>query len=195
MWRGPVHSPATDDTVFSDGNNTQSLVDALDPNPTTSLNASCPSNPMDVSYGVDVRNCFACLLVELTPVDCDDSITMSDCPDICHEDSSFCSGSVSTSHDFYLAVSSIPRAECCNTVSCLHAISSLTVAEESLLSSSSLPSSVTSLDVCESVVPPDSLKDLICFTFSNLSSNNLHSMATCFSDSVKDIYLPWVALH
>ena len=104
MEGGPVHSPATDDTVFCDGENTQSLVDALDPNPTTSLNASCRSDPMDVSYGVDVRNRFACLPVEPMPIDCADYITMSDCPDICHKDSSFCSGSVSTSHDFHLAV-------------------------------------------------------------------------------------------
>ena len=46
---GPVHSPATDDTIFSDGDHTQSLVDALDPDPTLSLNASCPSDPTDVS--------------------------------------------------------------------------------------------------------------------------------------------------
>ena len=45
------------------------------------------------------------------------------------------------------------------------------------------------------MVPPDSLKGLICFTFNNLSSCNLHSMATLFSDSVKDIYLPWVTLY
>ena len=112
-----------------------------------------------------------------------------------HEDSNFCSGSVSTSHDFHLAVSSIPRAECCDTVSCLHAISSPTVNRESLSSSSSLSSSAASSDVCETVVPPDSLKDLICFIFNNLSSCNLHSMAASFSESMKDIYLPWVTLY
>ena len=42
------------------------------------------------------------------------------------------------------------------------------------------------LRFCEIVVPPDSLMDLTC---------NLHSMAASFSDSVKDIYLPWVALN
>ena len=94
------------------------------------------------------------------------SITMSVCPDVRHDDSSFCSGSVSTSYDFHHAVSSIPRAECCDTPSHPHTVSSPTVDGESLLSSS-LSSSATSLDVCETVVPPDSLKDLICFTFNN----------------------------
>ena len=105
-----------------------------------------------------------------------------------------CSGSVSTSHDFHLAVSSIPRAECCDTPSYPNTVFSPTVDGESLLSSSSLSSSATSSDVCETVVP-DSLKDFTCFTFNNLSSCNLHSMAAPFSESVKDIYLPWVALY
>ena len=38
--------------------------------------------------------------------------------------------------------------------------------------------------------PPDSLNDLTCFTFNNLSSYNLHSMVATFSDSVKDIICP-----
>ena len=118
-------------------------------------------------------------------------ITTSVCPDIHHEDYSFCSGSVSTSYDFHLAVSSIPRAECCDIPSHPHTISSPTVDGESLLSSSSAASS----DVYETVVPPDSLKDLICFTFHNLSSCSLRSVAAPFSESVKDIYLPWVALY
>ena len=122
------------------------------------------------------------------------SIATSVCPDIHHKNYSFCSGSVSTSYDFHHAVSSIPRAECCNTLSHPRTISSPTVDGESLLSSS-LSSSAASSDVCETVVPPDSLKDLICFTFNNLSSCNLHSMAASFSESVKDIYLPWVALY
>ena len=35
----------------------------------------------DVSYGVDVCNRFACLLVEPTPDDCADPTIRSDCPD------------------------------------------------------------------------------------------------------------------
>ena len=73
---GPDHSPATDDSVFSEGDDTQSLVDTLDPHPTSSLNASCPSDPTDVSYGIDVWNCFACLPAEPTPDDHVDSITV-----------------------------------------------------------------------------------------------------------------------
>ena len=110
-------------------------------------------------------------------------LSLTACPVISHGDSSFCSGSTPTSQEFHLAVSSIPRAKYCNTISYLHAISSPTVDKESSLSSSLLSSSATSSDVCETVVPPNSLMDLTCFTFNNLSSCNLHSMAALFSVS------------
>ena len=45
---------------------------------TSPLNDSILS---DVSYGVDVCNRFACLLVEPTPDDCADPTIRSDCPD------------------------------------------------------------------------------------------------------------------
>ena len=48
---------------------------------------------------------------------------------------------------------------------------------------------------CETVAPPDGLRDLIYFTFNNLSSCNLPSMVEQFSESVEDIYLPWVAVY
>ena len=48
--------------------------------------------------------------------------------------------------------------------------------------------------VCETVAPPDNLKDLF-FTFNNLSSCNLSSMVEQLSESVGDIYFPWVAVY
>ena len=45
---------------------------------TSPLNVSVLS---DMSYGVDVCNRFACLLVEPTPDDCADPTIRSDCPD------------------------------------------------------------------------------------------------------------------
>ena len=62
------------------------------------------------------------------------------------------------------------------------------------LSSSSLPSDDASSGVCETVAPPDGLKDLF-FTFNNLSSCNLSSMVEQLSESVGDICLPWVAVY
>ena len=44
------------------------------------------------------------------------------------------------------------------------------------------------------MAPPDGLKDLF-FTFNNLSSYNLSSMVEQLSESVGDIYLPWVAVY
>ena len=66
------------------------LINALDPDPTSFLNASCPYGPTDVSYGIDGWNRFASLPVELTLDDCGDPVYMSDCPGISHEDSKFC---------------------------------------------------------------------------------------------------------
>ena len=43
--------------------------------------------------------------------------------------------------------------------------------------------------------PSESLKDVIHFTFNNLSSHNLYSMVAQFSESVGDILLPWVAVY
>ena len=44
------------------------------------------------------------------------------------------------------------------------------------------------------MAPPDGLKDLF-FTFNNLSSCNMSSMVEQLSESVGDIYLPWVAVY
>ena len=78
----------------------------------------------DVSYGVDVCNRFACLLVEPTPDDCADPTIMSDClasscmnsscltpqlsPDI---SLSFNSSSVPSSHGTHPAVLVVSKAE------------------------------------------------------------------------------------
>ena len=129
---------------------TQSLVNALDPD-RTSLHFFCPSDPKDVFYGVDVHKCFACLPVDLTPDDCTNYFAMSGCPNISHEDSSFylCRFNP-TSHNFHLAVSSIPGAAgCCNTISHLHALFLPIMDGESLLSSSLLSSFATSSNVCD----------------------------------------------
>ena len=58
----------------------------------------------------------------------------------------------------------------------------------------SLPSDDASSGVCETMAPPDNLKDLF-FAFNNLSSCNLSSMVEQPSESVGDIYLPWVAVY
>ena len=88
------------------------------------------------------------------------------------------------------------RAKHCDTLSHLNAISSLTVDGKSMLSSSLLYSFATSSVICETVVPPDSLMDLTCFTFNNLSSCILHSMALSLSNSIKDIFYPgWLSLY
>ena len=44
------------------------------------------------------------------------------------------------------------------------------------------------------MAPPDNLKDLF-FSFNNLSSCNLSSMVEQLSESVGDIYFPWVAVY
>ena len=124
----------------------------------------------------------ACLPVDPIPDDCADSIVMSDCPNITHESKIPVSVQVQSPLPWLstLAVSSISRAECYNNFSHLHAISSSTVDRESLLSSSSLPSSATSSGAYEAVIPLN-LKDLICFIFDNLqlACCNLHSSYGC----------------
>ena len=147
---------------------------------------------------VDVCNRFACLSSSWAhPWWLCWSVVMSNCPDISHEDSSFCSGSIPTSMIFNLLF--IPFPELSATITSLISMQfplPLWIDRELLLSSSSLPSSATSSGVYEAVIPL-SLKDLICFIFNNLqlACCNLHSMAALFSDSVKDIFLPWVALY
>ena len=84
----------------------------------------------------------------------------------------------------------VSKAASGGNLSLFQGISSPTSADKELsLSSSSLPSDVASSGVCETVAPPDGLKNLICFTFNNLSSCNLSSMVEQFSDSVGDSYL------
>ena len=153
----------------------------------------------DVSYGVDVCNCFACLLVELTPDDCADPTTIrSDCPEsICMNSScltpqlspaisfSSNSSSVLSSHGTHPAVLVVSKAENISFKKfCLLPVQT----------KPSLPSDDASSGVCETVAPPDNLKDLF-FTFNNLSSCNLSNMVEQFSESVGGIFLPWVAVY
>ena len=157
-------------------------------------------------------NHFACLLVEPTPDNCADPTIMSDCPDpscvnsscLTHQLSpaislSSNSSSVHSSHGSHPAVSLVSsKAESNGNLSLFQGILSPASADKELsLSYSSLPSDDASSGVCETVAPPDGLKDLICFTFNNLSSCNLSSMVehVQFSESVGDIYLPWVVVY
>ena len=163
----------------------------------------------DVSYGVDVCNRFACLLVEPTPDDCADPTIRSDCPDSSCMNSgcltpqlspamSFSSNlsSVPSSHGSHPAALLVSKAESGGNLSLFQGISSPTSADkEPSLSSSSLSLDDASSGVCDTVAPPDDIKDLICFTFNNLSSCNLSSMVKQFSESVGDIYLTWVAVY
>ena len=89
-------------------------------------------------------------------------------------------------------VSSIYKAECCTMSHHHYEILSPTVDGKSLLSSLSLSSTGASSGVCEVVVPPDSLKDLVCY---NLSSCNLLSMVAEFLELARGVHLPWVAEH
>ena len=152
---------------------------------------------------VDVCNHFACLLVEPTPDDCADSTIRSDCLDSSCMNSSCLtpqlspaislssnSSSVPSSHSSHPAALLVSKAESGSNLSLFQGISSPTSADkEPSLSSSSLPSDNASSGVCDTVAPPDDIKDLICFTFNNLSSCNLSSMVKQFSESVRDIYI------
>ena len=152
-----------------------------------------------MSYGVDVCNHFACLLIEPTPDDCADPTVMSDCPDSSCVNSSCLTPQLSPCSyipqfqvpmALTLLVCWFPRLRGVVT-SLFQGISSPTSADkEPSLSSSSFPSDDASSGVCETVAPPDGLKDLSCFTFNNLSSCNLSSMVEQFSESVGDIYFP-----
>ena len=135
-------------------------------------------------------NCFACLLVEPTPDDdCADPI---DCPDPSSD-----SGSVSSSHGSLPAVLLVSKAENSGDLCLSHRFSSSTSIDRELSPSPCLLSSSDDANSgdCETVAPPDGLRDLIYFTFNNLSSCNLPSMVEQFSESVEDIYLPWVAVY
>ena len=168
------------------------------------LNDSGASVLSDIFYGVDVCNRFACLLVEPTPDDCADPTIVSDCSDSSCVNSSCLtpqlspaislssnSSSVPGSHGSHPAGLLVSKTVSGDNLSLFQGISSPTSADKELsLSFSSLPSDVASSGVCETVAPPDGLKDLICFTFNNLSSCNLSSMVEQFSESVGDIYFP-----
>ena len=136
---------------------------------------------------VDVCNRFACLLVEPTPDDCADPTVMSDCPDSSCVNSSCLTpqlspaislssnlSSVPSSHGSHPAVLVVTKAENGGNLS-FKEFRLLPVQTKPSLYSSSLPSDDASSGVCDTVAPPDGLKDLF-FTFNNLSSCNLSSM-------------------
>ena len=144
---------------------------------------------------VDVCNRFACLLVEPTPDDCIDPTVMSDCPDSSHVNSSYLtpqlspaislssnSSSVPSSHGSHPAILVVSKAENGGNLS-FKEFHLPPVQTKPSLSSPSLLSDDASSGVCETVAPPDGLKDLF-FTFNNLSSCNLSSMVEQFSESV-----------
>ena len=91
-----------------------------------------------MSYGVDAWNSFAFLPIEPTIDDyqCADSAVMSDRPDINYEYSSFCLGSMPTSHGFHLTVYPFQELSAVipSPISGIHAISSPTTDGKSLLS-------------------------------------------------------------
>ena len=106
------------------------------------------------------------------------------------------SSSVPISHGSHPAALLVSKAESGGNLSLFQEISSSTSADkEPSFSSSSLPLEDANSGVCDTVAPPDGLKNLTCFTFNNLSSCNLSSMVEQFSESVGDIYLPWVAVY
>ena len=155
---------------------------------------------------VDVCNRFACLLVEPTPDDCADPTIMFDYSDSSCMNSSCLtpqlppaislssnSSSVPSSQGSHPAVLLVSKAENGGNLS-FKEFRFPPVQTKLSLSSSSLPSDDASSGVCETVAPPDGLKDLF-FTFNNLSSCNLSSMIEQLSESVGDIYLPWVAVY
>ena len=193
---GPDHFPVTDNSVFCDGDDTQSLVNALDSDPTSPLNAPCPSDPTDVSYGVRMWNCFICLPVEPIPLMIvlilllylTVLISALGIPPFVQVQPLFpmiftllflpfpeLSAAIPSLISMQFPLPLWMDSHCCPLLYCLHLLPAW-------------------MSVRLHVVPPDSLKDLTCFTFNNLSSCNIHSMAASFSDSVMDIYLPWVAL-
>ena len=145
---------------------------------------------MHMSYGVAVCNRFACLLVEPTPDD--DCADPNDCPDPSSD-----SGSVSSSHGSLCAVLLVSKAENSGDLCLSHSFSSSTSIDRELSPSPCLLSSSDDANSgdCATVAAPDGLRDLIYFTFNNLSSCNLPSMVEQFSESVEDIYLPWVAVY
>ena len=175
---------------------------------TSPLNDSGASVLSEVSYGVDVCNRFACLPIEPTPDDCAVPTVMSDCSDSSCVNSSCLTPQLSPaislssnsripgSHGSHPAGLLVSKAASGGNLSLFQGISSpASTDKEPSPSSSSLPSDDASSGVCETVAPPDGLKNLICFTFNNLSSCNLSSMVEQFSDSVRDIYFPWVAVY
>ena len=112
-------------------------------------------------------NRFACLLVEPTPDD--DCADPNDCPDPSSD-----SGSVSSSHGSLPAVLLVSKAENSGDLCLSHRFSSSTSIDRELSPSPCLLSSSDDANSgdCETVAPPDGLRDLIYFTFNNLSSCN-----------------------
>ena len=186
-----------------------------------------------MSYGVDVCNRFACLLVEPTPDDCADPTIRSNIPDSSCMNSSCLTPQLSPCPDlmimlilplglifltpvalilaalhlsYLLLYPSVPIQAWFPVPMALTLLFWWFPRLRTLVTSfkkfclppvqtkPSLPSDDASSGVCETVAPPDNLKDL-CFTFNNLSSCNLSNMVEQFSESVGDIYLPWVAVY
>ena len=145
-------------SVFHD---TQSLFSTIDPNPTSSLNVSCP-DPTDMSYGVAVWNHLLVFQLNLSLMTL---LILLLCLTVLISAMKVPSGSISTFHDFHFAISSIPTVKYCKAFSHLLTIFSPTLDGESLLSSSLLSSSTASSDVCKTVVLHESLMDFTCFTF------------------------------
>ena len=75
---------------------------------TSPLNDSVLS---DVSYGVDVCNRFACLLIEPTPDDCADPTIRSDCPDSSCMNSSCLTPQLSPAISLSSNSSSVPSSQ------------------------------------------------------------------------------------
>ena len=165
---------------------------------------SCTSGLSGMSYGFNVYNRFACLLVEphlmivlILPLCPDSSYMNSSCLTPQLSPAIFLSSNsslVPCSYGTHSAVLLTPNSECSGNLSLFQGISSPTsVDKEPSLSSSLLSSDNAGSGVCETVDPPDGLRDLSCFTFNNLSSCSLCSMVEQlqFSESVRDIGLPW----
>ena len=123
------------------------------------------------------------------------NLPLSDCPDSSRVNSSSLtsqlspaislssnSSSVPSSHGSHPAVLVVSKAENGGNLS-FKEFHLPPVQTKPSLSSPSLLSDDASSGVCETVAPPDGLKDLF-FTFNNLSSCNLSSMVEQFSESV-----------
>ena len=124
----------------------------------------------DVSYGVNVCNRFACLLVEPTPDDCADPTIMSDCPNSSCMNSSCLTPQLSPDISLSFNSSSVPSSHALTLLFWwfLRLRTLVTSFKKFCLppvqTKPSLPSDDASSEVCETMAPPDNLKDLF-FTF------------------------------